>query len=104
MSKNATKRFDPLQDQKSTKPIYVSNHLKKQISPDKNSYAKLWGQILLSGSLIVTEFAHWIRDDCLDIFHRLKRLLNHLVNPRERFARLYRLVIGKIPPEPLENG
>lgn len=39
------------------------------------------GAILLSGSLIVTEFAHWIRDDCSDIFHRLKRLLNHLVSP-----------------------
>lgn len=38
--------------------------------------------ILLSGSLIVTELAHWIRDDCSDIFHRLKRLLNHLVSAR----------------------
>jgi hypothetical protein len=38
--------------------------------------------ILLSGSLIVTELAHWIRDDCSDIFHRLKRLLNHLVSTR----------------------
>ena len=36
--------------------------------------------ILLSGSLIVTEFAGWIHDDCTDIFHRLKRLLNHLVS------------------------
>jgi hypothetical protein len=40
------------------------------------------GAILLSGSLIVTELAHWIRDDCSDIFHRLKRLLNHLVSTR----------------------
>jgi len=37
--------------------------------------------ILLSGSLIVTEFARWIHDDCTDIFHRFKRLLNHLVSP-----------------------
>jgi len=37
--------------------------------------------ILLSGSLIVTEFARWIHDDCSDIFYRLKRLLNHLISP-----------------------
>lgn len=42
--------------------------------------------ILLSGSLIVTEFAGWIHDDCADIFHRLKRLLNHLVSPSGSLA------------------
>ena len=42
--------------------------------------------ILLSGSLIVTEFASWIHDDCTDIFHRLKRLLNHLVSPSGNLA------------------
>ena len=36
------------------------------------------GAILLSGSLIVTEFARWIHDDCSDIFCRL----NHLVSAR----------------------
>lgn len=40
------------------------------------------GAILLSGSLVVTEFARWIHDDCSDIFYRLKRLLNHLVSSR----------------------
>ena len=35
---------------------------------------------MLSGSLIVTEFARWIHDDCSDIFYRLKRLLNHLIS------------------------
>lgn len=40
------------------------------------------GAILISGSLIVTEFGRWVHDDCSDIFHRLKRLLNHLVSPR----------------------
>ena len=38
------------------------------------------GAILLCGSLVVTEFARWIHDDCSDIFYRLKRLLNHLVS------------------------
>lgn len=40
------------------------------------------GAILLSGSLIVTEFARWVHDDCSDIFYRLKRLLYHLVGRR----------------------
>lgn len=38
--------------------------------------------ILLSGSLVVTELCHWIRDGCSDSFYRDKRLLNHLVSPR----------------------
>ena len=45
--------------------------------------------ILLSGSLIVTEFASWIHDDCTDIFHRLKRLLNHLVSTSDKTNRCY---------------
>ena len=40
------------------------------------------GAILLSGSLVVTDFGHWIHDDCSDIFYRVKRLLNHLTSPR----------------------
>jgi hypothetical protein len=40
------------------------------------------GAILLSGSLVVTDIARWIHDDCSDVFYRLKRLLNHLVSPR----------------------
>jgi hypothetical protein len=40
------------------------------------------GTILLSGSLVVSEPAHWIHDECSDIFHRLTRLLNHLTSPR----------------------
>jgi len=61
------------------------------------------GAILLSGSLVVTEFAHWIRDDCSDIFHRLKRLLNHLVSPRGDLNKVvvaYRQKVAKyIEPE-----
>jgi hypothetical protein len=38
------------------------------------------GAILLSGTLVVTELAHWIHDDCSDVFYRLKRLLNHLTS------------------------
>jgi hypothetical protein len=50
--------------------------------PRKKFLRQAVGSILLSGSLIVSEFARWIHDDCSDIFHRLKRLLNHLVSAR----------------------
>lgn len=38
------------------------------------------GAILMSGTLVVTDLARWIHDDCSDIFYRLKRLLNHLTS------------------------
>lgn len=38
--------------------------------------------ILLSGSLVVTELARLIHDDCSDSFFRVKRLLHHLANPK----------------------
>ncbi len=50
--------------------------------PRRKFLRQALGAILLSGSLIVSEFARWIHDDCSDIFYRLKRLLNHLVSPR----------------------
>src|SRR5210317_1040233 len=50
--------------------------------PRKKFIQQAVGSILLSGSLIVNEFARWIHDDCSDIFHRSKRLLNHLGNKR----------------------
>ena len=37
--------------------------------------------VLLSGSLVVTDLTHWIRDGCSDPYYQLKRLLNHLVSP-----------------------
>ncbi len=61
------------------------------------------GAIFLSGSLIVSEFARWIHDDCSDIFYRLKRLLNHLVSPRadlQPMVQAYRQAMAKhIPPD-----
>jgi len=54
--------------------------------------------ILLSGSLVVTEFARWIHDDCTDIFHRLKRLLNNLVSPHGSLTVMvnaYRQLVAK---------
>ena len=54
----------------------------KADKPRRKFLRQALGAILLSGSLIVSEFARWIHDDCSDIFYRLKRLLNHLVSPR----------------------
>jgi hypothetical protein len=48
--------------------------------PRKKFLRQVIGAILLSGSLVVTEIARWIRDDCSDRFYQLKRLLNHLVS------------------------
>ena len=56
------------------------------------------GAILLSGSLIVTEFGRWVHDDCSDIFYRLKRLLNHLVSPHGNLTaavKAYRQAMSK---------
>lgn len=43
--------------------------------------------ILLSGSLVVTELCHWIRDGCSDSFYQDKRLLNHLISPRAHLTK-----------------
>ena len=54
--------------------------------------------ILFLGSLVVTEFARCIHDDCTDIFHRLKRLLNHLVSSCANFTLIsdaYRQMVSK---------
>jgi hypothetical protein len=48
--------------------------------PRKKFPKQVIGAVLLSGSLVVTEIAHWIRDGCSDRFYLLKRLLNHLVS------------------------
>jgi hypothetical protein len=48
--------------------------------PRKKFLRQVIGAILLSGTLVVTEMARWIRDECSDRFYQLKRLLNHLVS------------------------
>jgi hypothetical protein len=55
----------------------ITEHLDR---PRKKFLRQVIGAILLSGSLVVTEIARWIRDDCSDRFYQLKRLLNHLVS------------------------
>jgi hypothetical protein len=50
--------------------------------PRKRFIRQAVGAIILSGSLVVTEFARWIHDSCSDRFYTIKRLLNHLVSSR----------------------
>lgn len=59
--------------------------------------------ILLSGGLVVSELARWIRDDCSDLFYRVKRLLNHLICRRgdlTQIAQAYRRAMAqKVQPD-----
>jgi len=43
--------------------------------PRRKFLRQALGAILFGGSLVVSEFARWIHDDCSDIFYRAKRLL-----------------------------
>lgn len=61
---------------------FINPIVQNSDKPRKKFIQQAVGSILLSGSLIVSEFARWIHDDCSDIFHRSKRLLNHLGNKR----------------------
>ena len=70
----------------------------KADKPRRKFLRQVVGAILLSGSLIVTEFGRWIHDECSDIFYRLKRLLNHLVSPHSDLSavvKAYRQTISK---------
>lgn len=60
---------------------FIAPIAEKTDKPRKKFLHQVVGAILLSGSLVVTEFGRWIHDDCSDIFYRLKRLLNHLISP-----------------------
>ena len=53
---------------------FVHPIVQKADKPRKKFLQQAVGAILLSGSLVVTEFSRWIRDDCSDIFYRLKAL------------------------------
>jgi hypothetical protein len=55
--------------------------LQKVDRPRKRFLPQVIRGILFSGSLTMMDIARWVRDDCSDLFHRDKRLLNHLVSP-----------------------
>jgi hypothetical protein len=60
---------------------FISPIVNQTDRPRQKFLRQTIGAILLCGSLVVSEFARWINDDCSDVFYRLKRLLNHLVSP-----------------------
>lgn len=82
---------------------FINPIIEKADKPRKKFLRQAIGAILLSGSLIVTEFAHWIHDDCSDIFYRVKRLLNHLISSNGNLTvvvEAYRqFVKSYIPPD-----
>lgn len=49
--------------------------------PRRRFLSQVTRGILFSGSLVITDVCRWVHDDCSDRFHRVKRLLNHLVSP-----------------------
>jgi hypothetical protein len=60
---------------------YLQPMMASADKPRKKFLRQTVGAVLLSGSLVVSEFGRWIHDDCSDLFYRIKRLLNHLVSP-----------------------
>jgi hypothetical protein len=50
--------------------------------PRRRFLRQILGAILFSGSLVVTELSHCIRDKCTDSYYTIKRLLNHMVSAR----------------------
>ncbi len=60
---------------------FLSPLVERVDKPRKRFLQQAIRGILFSGSLVVMEFGRWVRDDCSDLFYRVKRLLNHLVSP-----------------------
>lgn len=61
---------------------FIGPIVQKADKPRKKFIHQAVRGILLAGSLVVTEFARWIHDNCSDRFYTIKRLLNHLVSAR----------------------
>lgn len=60
--------------------------------------------VILSGSLVVSVFTHWINDRCSDSFYSLKRLLNHLLGTQgwQQIVDAYRVRIARfVQPDTL---
>lgn len=77
---------------------FIEPIVQKADKPRKKFIHQAVGSILLSGSLIVTELARWVHDDCSDIFYTVKRLLNNLVSSRGNLAEVakaYRTAASK---------
>ena len=84
------------------KHTFIKNITKDVVIPKQKFLKQAIPAVLLSGSLVITRYAKWIRDNCKDIHHSKKRLLNHLNNKTQwkRILKNYRCSFAdKIAPD-----
>lgn len=93
-------RFDYLIDNlKKYKHAFIKNITKNTAVPKQKFLNQAIPAVLLSGSLVITKYAKWVKDNCKDIHHSKKRLLNQLNNKTQwkRIVRHYRRsFVGRI--------
>lgn len=96
-------RFDYIIDNlRKYKQDFIKDITENVVLPKQKFLKQAMPAVLLSGSLVVTRYAKWIRDNCRDIHHRKKRLLNQLNNnvQWQRISNNYRhSFINKIQPD-----
>ena len=74
-------QFDYLIDNlRKYKQAFIKNITKNVVVPKQKFLKQAIPAILLSGSLVITKHAKWITDNCKDVHHSKKRLLNQLNN------------------------
>jgi hypothetical protein len=77
-------RFDYIIDNlRKYKQAFIENITKNVTVPKQKFLTQAIPAVLLSGSLVVTRYAKWIRDNCKDVHHSKKRLLNQLNNTKQ---------------------
>ena len=84
------------------KHTFIENITKDIVIPKQKFLKQAIPAVLLAGSLVVTKYARWIRDNCKDIHHSKKRLLNQLNNKAQwkRIVKNYRRSFAaKIQPD-----
>ncbi len=84
------------------KHTFIRNITKDIVIPKQKFLKQAIPAVLLSGSLVITKQIKWIRDNCKDIHHSKKRLLNQLNNKAQwkRILRNYRCSFAdKISPD-----
>jgi hypothetical protein len=96
-------RFDYIIDNlRKYKHTFIRNITKDVVIPKQKFLKQAIPAVLLSGSLVITRYAKWIRDNCKDVHHSKKRLLNQLNNKAQwkRILKNYRCSFAdKIAPE-----
>ena len=93
-------RFDYLiENLKKHKHAFIKNITKNVSIPKQKFLNQAIPAVLLSGSLVITKYAKWVKDNCKDIHHSKKRLLNQLNNKTQwkRIVKSYRRsFVGRI--------